>query len=1374
MADASGLSREFLEEVWGIARKQLPGWVFGALRAEARARAGGRARYRVDEPTCVEKLALVDIRPETLGKAPDDEVQEVWLRLHQWYANAVRRRQATEDFINAAMWVLDEFKRRGFEASDSDLKTEAEKLRQLRKDAGIVGKLEGLPQDLVVVRDFVCLVGSAAKGKEDPNDLDLLVRAQREGSNALVQLENVWLPIRNVMDPKKEDLLSFIWNAQGAHGTHLPLYDLVLRRKQRIEQVVVKSAAPRNAQGLDVVGTQEAVKTMQRPFFKTEVAYRQAAEGESAPCLLCAHYSRGGSSPVPGPELSSCQAVEGSVEPFGTCNLYINALAQAKAERRAKATQTTKVDLGCGDAKPEGYFGIDMKPGPQVDKVANLEWGIPLPSNHAAVIRANHVLEHLMDKEQIMREVHRVLKPGGQFVFEVPSTKGEGAFAHPGHRSYWNKSAFHFWVQDELREDRPRFEIKDLEEVTSGDLTYVRGMLVKPERVDKALAPFGRFVPPKPSMSGVTELYNVDDIWRWAEDKLPIDVEPKFNGFRGILHKAGERTALWFEGQVGKNLIDRFPELRQALEKFDSNLVLDVDVGIERNSKRVPRIELMKLNADSPELKPGERVVATVFDAPYINEDLTGRPFKERRTALEALMGSGKGGDTIKLSPARWVTTREQLASAARWAFDHDRSEGLVSKTARGVYETDGSTNEWSKLKRVAELKVMVLRVQQTKHGQFNYWGGLLPGPSDWENTVDLNGAEYIDLGKTFNTPLKAKVGDVLTVQVLELVPDEGAGTLTWLGPTVIDVDNARKQPYFADQAIDITRRANVLQKANATVPNVGPKNAPLAFVGASPGRFELARREPFVGPAGETFNDQYLTPLGLKRSDVVLANVVPALLLDEDGRVREPNDQEVAEHKDALLGALRDLNPRYVVALGRTAQAALGEASDFMLPHPSAVRRFGDRGEVGRKLKRIKEALGASIKKQVPRGMDEGGEDTRGAAAVEEWFARWQERLPKSGKGRFVYQHHWRGLPEELKGKTDAELLNTDHSLHGDLRLEGEGGLWGWAVLIGRAEDNKTAGGDKLLAMKPGQPEKMRLAPKLQQPTEWLEVGVGKPLLAEPGGAGATAQTYAKFFALDHGTYELGVARRSAIEIFLDGEHLKGRYLLQLAEFDEGPGQGRRVWLLDKPEDQTPMAERRDLADVIGELRQKRQRFLIWGKPGSKPQLIDVESGNVVKASLEVPIIKADPEKRIVYGVVLDPYGEAGPEADAHDDWMPPSEIEKTAHAFLQGNKVVGLQHEKRANAKVVESWVEQYPTRDDYLAAMTLKPHKVVERPFGADKVHSGSWCLGVELGAKEWEMFKTGEINAFSPGGLGVRTPIARSVMPKVTFVELVAKT
>jgi len=37
--------------------------------------------------------------------------------------------------------------------------------------------LEDLPKDLVVVRNFVSIVGSAAQGKENPNDIDVLVRA---------------------------------------------------------------------------------------------------------------------------------------------------------------------------------------------------------------------------------------------------------------------------------------------------------------------------------------------------------------------------------------------------------------------------------------------------------------------------------------------------------------------------------------------------------------------------------------------------------------------------------------------------------------------------------------------------------------------------------------------------------------------------------------------------------------------------------------------------------------------------------------------------------------------------------------------------------------------------------------------------------------------------------------------------------------------------------------------------------------------------------------------------------------------------------------------------------------------------------------------
>lgn len=156
------------------------------------------------------------------------------------------------------------------------------------------------------------------------------------------------------------------------------------------------------------------------------------------------------------------------------------------------------------------------------------------------------------------------------------------------------------------------------------------------------------------------------------------------------------------------------------------------------------------------------------------------------------------------------------------------------------------------------------------------------------------------------------------------------------------------------------------------------------------------------------------------------------------------------------------------------------------------------------------------------------------------------------------------------------------------------------------------------------------------------------------------------------------------------------------------------------------------------------------------------------------IRITKADEIKRIVYGVVLDPYGDNGPEEDAHNDWNPPASVETAAHNFAKGEMVIGLQHVRKAQAKVVETWVEQYPTRVDYLAAMKNKAHSVYSREFGDEIVHSGAWLMGVELGPVEWGLFLKGEITGFSPGGFGSRTLLKKNEMPKVKIVELVKRT
>jgi hypothetical protein len=148
------------------------------------------------------------------------------------------------------------------------------------------------------------------------------------------------------------------------------------------------------------------------------------------------------------------------------------------------------------------------------------------------------------------------------------------------------------------------------------------------------------------------------------------------------------------------------------------------------------------------------------------------------------------------------------------------------------------------------------------------------------------------------------------------------------------------------------------------------------------------------------------------------------------------------------------------------------------------------------------------------------------------------------------------------------------------------------------------------------------------------------------------------------------------------------------------------------------------------------------------------------------VRIAKSVGEKQIVYGVVLDPY-----RVDLQDEWVPPAEIESTAHGFLKKSRVIGFEHFERAEAQLVESWVEPYPSRADYDAATENRPHRAFMRKFGDDVIHSGTWVAGVQLGDKEWQLYKQGKLNAFSVGGFSFKSKVTTAAMPKVEFTELI---
>ena len=174
---------------------------------------------------------------------------------------------------------------------------------------------------------------------------------------------------------------------------------------------------------------------------------------------------------------------------------------------------------------------------------------------------------------------------------------------------------------------------------------------------------------------------------------------------------------------------------------------------------------------------------------------------------------------------------------------------------------------------------------------------------------------------------------------------------------------------------------------------------------------------------------------------------------------------------------------------------------------------------------------------------------------------------------------------------------------------------------------------------------------------------------------------------------------------------------------------------------------------------------WLLWGgDPGRRWAEKIAARYEREQAKKAVNIYKADDAKRIVYGVVLDPYI-----VDAHDDYLSPAEIETTSHNFMASSRMIGLDHGGATEAQVVESWIQPYPNADEYKKAVAGEPHQATRTAFGDDFIHSGSWVLGVKLSPENWAKVQAGELNAFSIGGFGTRENIEAADMPRVEFIS-----
>jgi len=113
------------------------------------------------------------------------------------------------------------------------------------------------------------------------------------------------------------------------------------------------------------------------------------------------------------------------------------------AVRQAKDDGLDIIDLGGRLNAWEGFKTVDLM---DADVIADLNNDWPFADNSVGVIRASHVLEHLISPIHAMNEAHRVLAPGGWLLVDVPSTDGRGAFQDPAHATFWNANSFWYYT----------------------------------------------------------------------------------------------------------------------------------------------------------------------------------------------------------------------------------------------------------------------------------------------------------------------------------------------------------------------------------------------------------------------------------------------------------------------------------------------------------------------------------------------------------------------------------------------------------------------------------------------------------------------------------------------------------------------------------------------------------------------------------------------------------------------------------------------------------------------------------------------------------------------------------------------------------------
>jgi ubiquinone/menaquinone biosynthesis C-methylase UbiE len=109
-------------------------------------------------------------------------------------------------------------------------------------------------------------------------------------------------------------------------------------------------------------------------------------------------------------------------------------------------TTSRKLHLGCGEEIKEGWVNLDIVDLPGVDIVHDLtKLPLPFEDNSFDEILCKFILEHV-DWPPLLKEINRILAPGGSLEVHVPHFTSKQNFTDPQHIRLFSIETFDFFI----------------------------------------------------------------------------------------------------------------------------------------------------------------------------------------------------------------------------------------------------------------------------------------------------------------------------------------------------------------------------------------------------------------------------------------------------------------------------------------------------------------------------------------------------------------------------------------------------------------------------------------------------------------------------------------------------------------------------------------------------------------------------------------------------------------------------------------------------------------------------------------------------------------------------------------------------------------